>query len=755
MSADSLLSVTPGPPRTIVLQPADRPLVRELLDRSLVHPHDWLGLSDGIRDEVEKVHDPQRLLRRLVELNLLTPYQADRVQAGTGAGLTLGNYRILDRIGAGGMAVVFKAEHRLMRRPVAVKVLPPSGDMGSILLPRFFAEIQALGRLQHPNIAAALDAGQGDDLHAKAGPLYYLVMEFVPGQDLEELVAANGPLPVAQACELIHQSADALAEAHRRDLVHRDVKPSNIRVTPDGQAKLLDFGLARQWDRRMTQAGTILGTPEYMAPEQAQDASTVDGRTDVYGLGGTLFWCLTGRPPFPPKESLVASLLQRVHEKPPAVREYRPDVPAGLEAVIQKMLATQPDDRYPNMQAVTRAVLPFIRPEQQRVESVLSGTIGMPVHRTPRLAPESVRPPKVLIVDDEPLIRQSCGFALKMDGLTFGEAPDGPRALQALQTTPYELVLLDIDMPGMNGADVCQRIRSEAAHAHLKVIMMSGRATADEMSKLLTLGADDYLSKPLSVVQLQARVKAALRLRDAQVRSDRLNDHLVAVNAELERTVTLRDGDLVQARNALVLALAKLAGHRDHETGSHLLRLQRYVRCLAEELTGVPALSRRLTPEFVETVVAAAPLHDIGKVGIPDCILLKPGRLDPDERLVMESHTVIGHDTLQAVAEQNGFALTLLNTAAVIARSHHERWDGSGYPDGLAGEEIPLAARLVAVGDVYDALRSRRPYKPPLSHAIAVQTMMECSPGHFDPTLLETFHRRHQRFEQLFRQAGD
>lgn len=650
---------------------------------------------------------------------------------------------------------MFKAEHRLMRRPVAVKVLPPSADMGSILLPRFFAEIQALGRLQHPNIAAALDAGQGDDPHSKAGPLYYLVMEFVPGKDLEELVSAGGPLPVAHACEIIHQVADALAEAHRRELVHRDIKPSNIRVTPDGLAKLLDFGLARQWDRRMTQAGTILGTPEYMAPEQAQDASTVDGRTDVYGLGGTLYWCLTGRPPFPPKETLVASLLQRVNEKPPSVRQLRPEVPAGLEAVIQKMLATRADDRYPNMQAVTRAVLPFIRPEQQRVESILSGTIGMPVHRSPRLSSEPVRTPQVLIAADEPLIRQSCGIALKMAGVSFDEAPDGLKALEALQSKPYELVLLDIDMPGMSGADVCHRIRSESPHPHLKVIMMSGRATADEMSKLLTAGADDYLSKPMSVVQIQARVKAALRLRDAQVRTDRLNAHLVTVNAELERTVTLRDGDLVQARNALVLALAKLAGHRDHETGAHLMRLQRYVRALADELANVPSVSQCLTPEFVETVEAAAPLHDIGKVGIPDHVLLKPGRLDPDERLVMESHTIIGHEILRTVAEQNGFALVLLNTAAVIARSHHERWDGSGYPDGLAGEDIPLATRLVAVGDVYDALRSRRPYKPPLSHAIAVQTMQECSPGHFDPTLLETFRRCHQRFEQLFRQASD
>jgi len=274
------------------------------------------------------------------------------------------------------------------------------------------------------------------------------------------------------------------------------------------------------------------------------------------------------------------------------------------------------------------------------------------------------------------------------------------------------------------------------------------------MAQMMLAGADDYLTKPFSMTQLVARVKAALRLKEAQDRSDLLNRHLLSVNAVLERNLTSRDCDLVQARNALVLALAKLVEHRDTETGIHLMRLQRYSRCLAEEAASTAAFADQMDANFIDMLECCAPLHDIGKVALPDHILMKPGKLTPEERILMQAHTIIGADTLTEVAKHHGFALAFLQMAADIARHHHERFDGTGYPDRLAGTAIPLSARLVSIGDVYDALRSRRCYKPALSHASTLQVMGD-SAGQFDPALLPIFQRCAARFERIFHEFAD
>ena len=202
-------------------------------------------------------------------------------------------------------------------------------------------------------------------------------------------------------------------------------------------------------------------------------------------------------------------------------------------------------------------------------------------------------------------------------------------------------------------------------------------------------------------------------------------------------------------------ALAKLVEYREGETGSHLLRMEHYTRCLAEEAAKAPAFSGQIDPHFIELLVCCVPLHDIGKVGLPDHILLKPGKLDADERLLMQTHTTTGADTLKAAMEQHGSALAFLQMAADIARHHHERFDGEGYPDRLAGNAIPLSARLVSIADVYDALRSRRSYKPALSHSATVQVMTKVSAEQFDPNLLQAFHRCAHHFERIFRELAD
>jgi putative two-component system response regulator len=362
---------------------------------------------------------------------------------------------------------------------------------------------------------------------------------------------------------------------------------------------------------------------------------------------------------------------------------------------------------------------------------------------------------RVIIVDDESANRRMCRQVLEADGMLCAEAPDGREALQSMGAERYDLVLLDIDMPQMPGTEVLRQLRQNPPAPHLKIIMMSGCASGDEMARMMRAGADDYLSKPFSLVQLLERVKAALRLNAAQDRSDLLNRNMLTVNYELEQGLLARDSDLIQARNALVLGLAELVALRDSETGAHLLRLQHYCRCLAEEAAGLPGFSGQIDPPFIEMLACCAPLHDIGKVGVPDHILLKPGRLTDEERLVMQRHTVVAAETLQKVAQRHGFAVAFLHMAGEIARHHHERFDGKGYPDQLVGDAIPLAARILALADVYDALRSKRVYKPALSHAEAVRVMVEEDVGHFDPALLAVFQQCALRFERLFEELGD
>jgi putative two-component system response regulator len=732
-----------------------RELVCNLLSSSILLAEDWDAAEPAILQDILGRPTTAQALARLVEQRLLTRYQADRIEAGTHFGLVLGNYRVLDRLGAGGMGVVFKGEHLEMRRPVAIKVFHLTPEQDPRLLSRFRGEMRAVAQLQHPNIVAAFDAGKVADPKSGLPVLRYFVMEFVPGQDLEAYVKEKGPFPAAKACDLTHQVACALAEVHKYHLVHRDLKPSNILLTAEDHAKLLDFGLARHFHIRLTEPGIALGTIDYLAPEQARDASKVDIRADIYGLGGTLFWCLTGRVPFPAQGSIAEDLARRFTQPPPSVRESRPEVPAELDAVVARMLAINPEERFPSPAALKQALLPFLRPEA-REHLVAPADQAAAEQRALAGTPGALsRIYRVLVVDDEPAIRTFSRHILQAEGIQCEEAPNGARGLEAARAKGIDLVLLDVDMPNMNGIEVLRRLREAPPCPHLKVLMISGQSSSDELARILLAGADDYLTKPFSMIQLQGRVKAALRLKEAQDRSEMLNAQLLAINAEQERSLSSRDSDLVHARNALVLALAKLVEHRDNETGGHLTRLQRYCRCLGEEAATTPTFAGQIDPAFVEMLVCCAPLHDIGKLGLPDHILLKPGKLTPDERILMQAHTTIGADTLKEIVQQHAFARVFLQTAIDITRHHHERYDGTGYPDRLAGSSIPLAARIVAIADVYDALRSRRVYKPALSHAASLQLMTEASAGHFDPALLRIFQRCAPEFERIFQEVPD
>jgi response regulator RpfG family c-di-GMP phosphodiesterase/serine/threonine protein kinase len=742
------LDLTNAPPSSA------REMVRELQRALLIRPADWEALRPEIREEVEACDEMSELLQLLVAHRLLTSYQAHRIEEDTAFGLVLGNYRILDRIGGGGMGVVFKAEHLRLPRLAAVKVLLPSLCQHPQAQPRFYAEMQAVARLYHPNIVSVIDAGEvpSPDLHTP--PQHYFVMDYVPGEDLERYVASEGPLSVVAACDLIHQVAAALAEAHKHKLVHRDIKPSNVLVTSEGQAKLLDFGLARHLRVNLTEPGVLIGTVDYMAPEQARDPTNVDARSDLYGLGGLLFWCLTGKHPFSLGDNLLQALNTRLTQEAPSVRACRPNVPEELDAILTRLMALDPAERLPDARTVMRTLLPFVRPES-RSGVVARPILGKPSDKTTSLTSflePSTEKPQALVVDDERELRVFCRRALGAEGIDCELANDGIAALEALKARRFDLVLMDVDMPRLGGLETLQRIREEFPQANLKVLLFSGRACADELAKTLAAGADDYLTKPLSLVQFRSRVRAALQLKMAQDRSDHLNRELMAINQRLEGSLHVRDGELVVARNTLVLALAGLVGCKAPEPSGHLRRLQRYCRCLAEEATNHPSFNKQMKRDFIELLECCAPLHDIGMVGLPDHVLLKPGKLTDEERLIMQTHTSSGADMLAKVAGQHSFAGPFFRMAIDIIRHHHERYDGRGYPDRLEGDTIPLAARIVTIADVYDALRSRRPYKPGLSHPTTVEVILEGSPGQFDPLLLQTFRQCASNFEQIFRE---
>jgi response regulator RpfG family c-di-GMP phosphodiesterase len=733
----------------------------------------WDAQTPADRDRLATCRDLPTLAEALLAARLVSVYQAARVRSGAVNGLILGNYRVLEKIGCGGMGMVFRAEHVTLRTPAAVKALYVDGVKNRRSVERFFLEVRAVRTLRHPNIIAYLDAGE----EAHAGPdgetVPYFVMEYLPGRNLDDLVAQEGPLPLARACQMAHQIADALTESHRQGLVHRDIKPSNIILAADGTAKLLDFGVARLPSPadRLTQDGARLGTVGYMAPEQARNPRDVDGRADVFGLAATLFFALTGQDPFLLPGGAMAAA------RPPTLSDFRADLPADLDAALARMMALALPERTATAADAMRELTPFLGWQGGTAAenpTVRSGEFSAAVPRAVPMSPVSARTPRsasvtlagvrhekaarthrVLIVDDEEAVRRVCRLALQHESVAIDEVGTGPEAVARGLTVPYDLVLLDVDLPGLKGELVLHEIRQQPPTPHLKVMMFSGRTSGDDLSRLLAAGADDFLIKPFSVVQLRSRVKAMLRLKDAQDRSDLLSRQLAASNAELERALNARAGELVHARGAMVLAMAKLVEQRSTETGAHLIRLQRYCRVLGEVASGLPAFRDRLDAVFVHSVEDAAPLHDIGKVAVPDSVLNKPGQLTAEEKVLMQAHTTIGADTLTEVSARYAFATGFFATAVEIARSHHERWDGTGYPDRLSGEAIPLSARLVAVADVYDALRSRRVYKPALSHATAVEQMLDRSPGHFDPNLLEAFRRAAPQFDRIFRDATD
>jgi len=340
--------------------------------------------------------------------------------------------------------------------------------------------------------------------------------------------------------------------------------------------------------------------------------------------------------------------------------------------------------------------------------------------------------PVVLIVDDTPENLTIMNGLLK-DAYRTRVANSGERALKLAAAEPKpDLVLLDIMMPGMDGYEVCRRLKADAATHEIPVIFLTAKTQVEDESRGFEVGCVDYITKPISPPIVLARVRTHLALKAA---ADFLRDKNEYLAAEVAR----RTKQISVVQDVTIMAMASLAETRDNETGNHIRRTQHYVRVLALELRKHPKFAALLDDAAIELLFKSAPLHDIGKVGIPDAILLKPGKLTPEEFEVMKAHTTLGRDAIAAAESLLDQPVSFLEYAREIAYSHQEKWDGTGYPEGLAGERIPLSARLMAVADVYDALISRRVYKPPYPHEKAMEIIREGRGKHFDPDVLDAF----------------
>jgi putative two-component system response regulator len=310
------------------------------------------------------------------------------------------------------------------------------------------------------------------------------------------------------------------------------------------------------------------------------------------------------------------------------------------------------------------------------------------------------------------------------------------------------MILLDIMMPVMDGYEVCLQLKRAPPTKDIPVIFLTARSQVEDEEKGLEIGAVDYITKPFSPSIVLARVKSHLALK---VMDDFLRDQ----NHFLELEVAKRLLEVTAVQDVTILAMASLAETRDSDTGNHLRRTQFYIKALAEKLREHPRFCAFLTTANIQAIFKSAPLHDIGKVGIPDCILLKPGPLEPQEFEIMKTHTTLGYNAILNAERALGTPVKFLSFAMDIALSHQEKWDGSGYPQGLAGDAIPVAARLMAVADVYDALISQRIYKKALSHECAVQIMREGRGTHFDADMLDAFIDSQAEFIAIAQRFAD
>lgn len=355
--------------------------------------------------------------------------------------------------------------------------------------------------------------------------------------------------------------------------------------------------------------------------------------------------------------------------------------------------------------------------------------------------------PSVLIVDDSPANLTLLGSLLHTT-YTVKAVNHGSQALQVANDDPPDLILLDIMMPDISGYEVCRQLKANLHTREIPVIFLTSKSDAESEEIGMALGAVDYITRPINPGILLSRVRAHFR-DAAHARTMRVN------NEYLEYEVAKRNRELQALEHVTILALASLAEVRDQDTGNHLRRTQNYIRALGRHLHTHPRFATYLSEAVIDMLFKCAPLHDIGKVGIPDRILLKPGRYEPAEFAIMKTHPALGFEALTRAQASVGQSVGFLEIAKQIVYSHHEKWDGSGYPQGLAGDAIPISARLMALADVYDALISRRVYKPGMTHAQASKIIVDGRGTHFDPDVVDAFLALGDEFQAIALRYAD
>ena len=352
--------------------------------------------------------------------------------------------------------------------------------------------------------------------------------------------------------------------------------------------------------------------------------------------------------------------------------------------------------------------------------------------------------PTILIVDDNQDNVFLLDSIISSNGYNTLTAFGGKDAIEIIQEKRAELdcVILDLMMPDVDGLQVTKTVKRDKKTKHIPIILLTAKQRdRDEVAEGLDIGAEDYLTKPIEAVELLARVRSIIRTK-------RLQDEISRVNTHLEQLVEERTIEIMLTRDSAIFGLAKLAEYRDPETGGHLARIKNYVKTLAEELRRFPRFQETLTDEFINNLYQSSPLHDIGKVGVPDHILLKPGKLTKEEFEIMKTHTSIGGDALVSSGRMFG-ENSFLDMGSDIAYYHHEKWNGAGYPRGLQGEEIPVAARIMSIADIYDALTSKRIYKDAFDHSRAVGMITEEAGKTLDPNVVKGFANIQDVFQEI------
>jgi putative two-component system response regulator len=341
---------------------------------------------------------------------------------------------------------------------------------------------------------------------------------------------------------------------------------------------------------------------------------------------------------------------------------------------------------------------------------------------------------RILVIDDEPFFLELLSEALTPH-FNVSLAKNGKQGIKLVNgSAPPDLILLDISMPEMDGYETCRQLKSNPETCEIPVIFLTAKQQPEDELKGFRAGALDYITKPISIPVLLARVSTQLTAAEQRI--------------ALEQLVQERTDELERTKDAIVYSMGEMAEMRDKETGEHLIRTRDYVGLLARNLALLPRYKNTLTPRLIKAFERAAPLHDIGKVATPDKILLKPGKLTPEEWEIMKLHPMHGKQTIESAEKKIGSTL-FIQVAKDIAYSHHEKWDGSGYPLGLKNEEIPLSARLMALADVYDALTTERPYKQVYDHESASEIIVQQRAKHFDPLIINSFEQVNQDFKLI------